>query len=158
ANSPANISPVGPPPAITTPWLVTTNLRSAPRRSRQGHHIARTPRSPALRTPAPACRVPAAAWRGPPRVRRARATHPPTTRLASRDSSFRRFPPRPTIPRHGQGLATSPVCHTLRMERSRSLRFPWPSAVDGQPAGEAAPRTAVRRPRRISYAPHAVIT
>jgi hypothetical protein len=32
ANSPANISPVGPPPAITTAWLVIAALQSLPRR------------------------------------------------------------------------------------------------------------------------------
>jgi hypothetical protein len=32
ANSPANISPVGPPPTITTAWLVIATLQSFPRR------------------------------------------------------------------------------------------------------------------------------
>src|SRR5712691_9534519 len=108
ANSPANSSPVGPPPAITTACSVIATLRPAPRRSRPAHHIPRPPRSPAARTPAAACRVPATALPVPPSVRRPRATHTSTATHASRDSHFRRFWPLPTILRHDPGLAASP--------------------------------------------------
>src|SRR6185437_1458783 len=93
ANSPANISPVGPPPTITTACSVIATLRPAPRRSRPAHHIPRPPRSPAARTPAPAYRVPATAPPVPPPVRRPRATHTSTTPHASRYSHFPRLLP-----------------------------------------------------------------
>ena len=47
ANSPANISPVGPPPAITTACSVIATLRSAP----AAVDTASSSRSPAARTP-----------------------------------------------------------------------------------------------------------
>src|SRR5829696_3628922 len=46
ANSPANISPVGPPPAITTACSVIAALRPASRRSPPARHIPRPPRGP----------------------------------------------------------------------------------------------------------------
>jgi hypothetical protein len=79
-NSPANISPVGPPPAITTACSVIATLRPAPCRSRPAHHI-------------PPRRVPATALRVPRSVRRPRATPTSTTTHAFRSSHFRRFWP-----------------------------------------------------------------
>src|SRR5206468_1077846 len=125
ASSPANISPVGPPPAITTACSVIATLRSAP----------------AARTPAPPRRVPATAPPVPPSVRRPRATHTSTTRHAFRDSHFRRFLPHPAIMRHDPGLAASPpVRYILEVERSGYAPFRLSSAVDGQPPHEAAAR------------------
>ena len=46
ASSPANISPVGPPPAITTACSVIATLRLASHRSPPTHHIPRQPRRP----------------------------------------------------------------------------------------------------------------
>src|SRR5215468_96909 len=51
ANSPANISPVGPAPAISTACLVIATLRSA---ATAGRHQPADPRIPAARTPASA--------------------------------------------------------------------------------------------------------
>src|SRR6266536_1946832 len=122
ANSPANISPVGPPPAITTACPVTATLRPASR-----------PRGPAARTPAPPRRVPATGPRVPPAARRPGASHASTTRHALATPIFRRFWPRPAILRHDPGLAASPpVRYTLKVARSGYFPCPLSSAVDGQ--------------------------
>jgi hypothetical protein len=119
ANSPANISPVGPPPAITTACSVIVTLRSASRRSRPTHHNPRPPRSPAARTPAPARRVHATARHVRPPIRRPRATHASSIRHAFRDSHVRRFWPRSAILPHDPGLAASPqACYTFKVGRS----------------------------------------
>src|SRR5215467_12514937 len=46
ANSPANISPVGPPPTITTACSVIATLRSSPRQGPTRPHAARTLATP----------------------------------------------------------------------------------------------------------------
>ena len=55
ANSPANISPVGPPPAITTACSVIVTLRPASRRPPPAHHIPprRVPVTPSPPPPPP---------------------------------------------------------------------------------------------------------
>ena len=119
ASSPANISPVGPPPAITTACSVIATLRSASRRSRPAHHIPWPPR-----------RVPPAAPRVPPSVRRLRATHTLTTTHAFRASGFRRFWRTQVILRHTPGLAASPQTRdNLRVARSEYPPFPSSSAL-----------------------------
>src|SRR6266536_2812998 len=142
ANSPANISPVGPPPAITTACPVTATLRPPSR-----------PRGPAARTPAPPRRVPVTGPRVPPAARRPGASHVSTTRHALAAPVFRRFWSRPAILRHDPGLAASPpVRYTLKVARSGYSPSPISSAVDGPPPREAAARRVrrYRRPRRIS--------
>src|SRR5215831_16747629 len=67
ANSPANINPVGPPPATTTACSIIAALPSGLRRSLSTHHNSQPPRSPAVRTLAPACRVRAHYCFDPPR-------------------------------------------------------------------------------------------
>src|SRR5882757_6821535 len=86
ANSPANISPVGPAPAITTACSVIGTLQSAPATRRRGRAA---PHSPAGRTPAPPYRVPATAPQVPPTARRPRATHTSATTHAFRGPHFR---------------------------------------------------------------------
>src|SRR5215216_6813908 len=130
ANSPANISPVGPPPAITTACSVIATPRPASRRPPPARHIPRlprrpcrtarrpapaarrhgpaAPRSPAARTPAPPRRVPATAPRVPPSVRRPRATHTSTTTHPFRYSHFRRFWLRPALCGTTRGLRQAP--------------------------------------------------
>src|SRR5207245_2187895 len=85
------ISPVGPPPAITTAGSVIAVLRPRSRRSRPTHHIPRPPRSPAAHTPTSACRVPVTVPRVPPPDRRPCATHTPATTHAFSDSYLRRY-------------------------------------------------------------------
>src|SRR5215216_4329098 len=97
ANSPANISPVGPPPAITTACSVIATLRPASFRPPPAHHIPRPPRRP--------CRT---APRVPPSVRRSRATHTSTTTHAFRYSHFLRFWLRPALCGTTRGLTQAP--------------------------------------------------
>ncbi len=111
ANSPATISPVGPPPAITTACSVIATLLPPP-----APHLSRPPLRP--RRPTRPHRVPAPAPRVPPTIRRPRGTHTSTTTHACRDSLVRRFWPLPAIIWHDPGLAASPpVCDILKVER-----------------------------------------
>ena len=126
ANSPANISPVGPPPAITTACSVSATLRPASRCATPAHHIPRPLRSPAARSPAPACRAPATARRVLPAVRHPRATHTPTqhTRFATPMSAGSW--PRWVILRHDPDLAASPPARDMvRVEGSGYLPSPY---------------------------------
>src|SRR5919107_3425418 len=99
ANSPANISPVGPPPAITTACSVIATLRPASCRPPPAHHIPRPPQQP--------CRT---APRVPPSVRRPRKTHTSTTTHAFRYSHFRRIWLRPALCSTTGGLRQAPGC------------------------------------------------
>jgi hypothetical protein len=115
-NSPANIVPVGPPPAITTACSIIATPRPSSRQSRPTHPIPRAPRR--------------------------RATHTSTTTHAFRASHFRRFWPRLAIVRHDWCLAaSSPVSYILEVERGKYSPFRL-SIVDRQAlCGDAHART-----------------
>ena len=111
ANSPANISPVGPPPAITTACSVIATLRSAP-----AALLATQPQVP-------------------PSVRRPLATHVETS--AFRGSYFRRLRRRAAILRYAPGLTASPpVRYSLKVPRRGRPSFPLSSVVNEQPPRE----------------------
>src|SRR5215212_1542655 len=112
ANSAASISPVGPPPAITTACSVIAAPRPAWRWSPPAarRHGPAAPRSPAARTPAPPRRVPATAPRVPPSVRDPRATHTSTTAHAFGYSHLSRFWLRPALCVTTRGLRQAPRC------------------------------------------------
>src|SRR6266404_6243806 len=107
ANSPANISPVGPPPAITTACSVIGTFQSAPAARRRGRAA---PHSPAARTPAPPYRVPTTAPRVPPAVRRPRTTYPSATTHRISGLPFPWFWLTPAVLREEPGLEASPLC------------------------------------------------
>jgi len=159
ANSPANISPVGPPPAITTACSVIATLRPASRRSPPTHHIPRPLRAvrrrahPHRRAECPQPhRESHQRFDVPARpIHRQQHTHLATPISVGSGSA---------ILRHDPGLAASPPArYILRVARSGYSPCPLSSAVDEQPPREAAARRVrrCRRPRRISHAPHTVI-
>src|SRR5215208_652018 len=204
ANSAASISPVGPPPPITTACSVIATLRPASCRPPPAHHIPRLPRRlcrtawrptrprawagppptaasprapsgapagrpapaarrhgpvaprspcPPARTPAAPRRVPATAPRVPPSVRRPRATHTSTTTHPFRYSHFRRFWLRPALCGTTRGLRQAPrfAIYWKWKGVGTLLSTFRPLWTDNLLAKRR--RTAVRRPRRISYGP-----
>src|SRR5829696_8244302 len=154
ANSPANISPVGPPPAITTACSVIAALRPASCRPPPAHHIPRPPRRPTRpragagppptaaspRSPAgaPAGRsAPAARRHGPaaPRSPAARTPTPPRRVPATAP----RVPPSVRRPR---ATHTSTTTHASRYPDFR--RFWLRPALCGTTQGlPQAPRCAI---------------
>src|SRR5215217_5341188 len=121
ASSPANISPVGPPPAITTACSVIAALRPASCRSPPAHHIPRPPRRPCRTARRP---TRPRAWAGPPPT--AASPRSPADAPAGR--------PAPAARRHGPAAPRSPAART-------------PASPRRVPA--TAPRVppSVRRPR-----------
>src|SRR5918993_4812170 len=99
ANSAASISPVGPPPAITTAGSVIATLRPASRRSPPAHHIPRPPRRP--------CRT----ARRPTRPR-AEAGPPPTAASPRSPAGAPAGRPAPAARRHGPAAPRSPAART----------------------------------------------
>src|SRR5215204_3009669 len=99
ANSAASISPVGPPPAITTACSVIATLRPASRRSPPAHHIPRPPRRP--------CRT----ARRPTRPR-AGAGPPPTAASPRSPAGAPAGRLAPTARRHGPAAPRSPAART----------------------------------------------
>src|SRR5215211_3725151 len=121
ASSPANISPVGPPPAITTACSVIATPRPASRRSPPARHNPRPPQRP--------CRT----ARRPTRPR-AGAGPPPTAASPRSPAGAPAGRPAPAARRHGPAAVRSPAART-------------PASPRRVPA--TAPRVppSVRRPR-----------
>ena len=142
ASSPASISPVGPPPAITTACWVIATRRPASHRSRPAHHI-------------PPRRVPATAPRVPSSVRRPRATRTSTTNTHFAPAISVGLACGPRLCGTPQGLPQAPLCGVHWRWTEWVPAFLLSSAVDGQPSREAATRRVRlhRRPWRISHEP-----
>src|SRR5579863_6854273 len=110
ANSPASISPVGPPPAITTAFSVTAMLRPTFRPSRPAHHALHR-RTEYLHLHCESLHRP---FRG---------IHPSTKCLFVPLVAFG-FSLRLTIMRHDPGLAASPPLRDiLKTDGSRNAFF-----------------------------------
>src|SRR5215208_2513382 len=120
ASSPANISPVGPPPAITTACSVIAALRPVSRRSPPARHIPRPPRGPCRTARRP---TRPRAWAGPPATAAPRS---PAGAPAGRSA--------PAARRHGPAAPRSPAART-------------PASPRRVPGTAARVPPSVRRPR-----------